>query len=293
VKCTEKAIRYYDLLFTVNGTYEECLRLLKNKKPKAIVFTNDHLIIARSLLLAANKLRIKTYYVQHASVTQYFPPLEFSYALLDGEDAYLKYKQCGNINSEVKLVGISKFDSYINNVNNNKRIYNVGIAFNLVDEIESVEKTIAKIKENHPDLKLIVRPHPAEQRNLKLLNDVYISNSMRENSFDFIKKIDCLVSGDSSIHLEAVLLNVYSCYYNFNVSQRFDYYGFVKNGLIEYIENIEDLNKRLTELKVSKPDTQKKSKFYNEAIGTDYYGNSTNKISEIIIDTLKIENDKK
>lgn len=282
----KKALRYFDLLFTVNGTYEESVRLLKKSKPKAIVFTNDHLVIARSLLLAANDLGIKTYYIQHASVSTHFPPLEFTYALLDGNDALLKYKKSGPLKSEVQLVGMTKFDGYINQVNNNNKISTLGIAFNMGDQIDDVKICIYNIKSKHPDLKIIARPHPAEKRNLTLLNEVTLSYPSTESAFDFIKSIDCLISGDSSIHLEAVLLNVFACYYNFSKSKRFDFYKYVENGLLKHYETIEDLNKELGRLKIFKPNIQTKANFYNAAIGSDFYGKSTIKISKFILDTI-------
>tara|TARA_R110002049_G_scaffold51245_4_gene145067 strand:- start:6151 stop:7368 length:1218 start_codon:yes stop_codon:yes gene_type:complete len=282
----KKAIRFYDLLFTVNGTYEECIRMLKKSRPKAIVFTNDHSVIPRALLLAANNLGIETYYVQHASVTKYFPPLEFSHALLDGEDAYLKYKECGAVKSKVHLVGISKFDRYVNQCNNNDKLTSVGVAYNLTDEIAPIYRFLIKLRKYNPDIKIIARAHPADQRGLPFIKGVEKSNPNQEMVFEFLKNIDCLISGDSSIHLEAVLLNVYPCYYNFSVSKRFDYYSYVKNQLVEFFEDFDALNSKIKELKEIKPNIQYKAKHYNAAINTNFYGKSTLRISEIILETI-------
>lgn len=286
LKNKKKAMRYYDLLFTVNGTYEEFLRMLKKTNPKAIVFTNDHSVISRALLLAANTIGIKTYYVQHASVTSYFPPLEFSHALLDGEDAYLKYQECGTVKSKVHLVGISKFDGYVNKCNNNEKLTSVGVAYNLTDEIDPIYRFLILLRKYNPDIKIIARAHPADQRDLPFIDRVEISNPKQENVFEFLRKIDCLISGDSSIHLEAVLLNVYPCYYNFSVSKRFDYYGYVKNKLVEFFEDFDALNLKIKELKEVKPNIQYRAKHYNAAINTNFYGKSTLKISEIILESL-------
>ncbi len=287
LKYRKKATRFFDLFFSVNGTYKECLRLLKKNRPEAIVFTNDHLVIARSLLLAANKLGIKTYYVQHASVTAYFPPLEFTYALLDGKDALSKYEECGDVISKVHLVGICKFDNYVNQLNNSTKVRVLGIAFNLIDEIDDVRYFVDELRKEHLELELVLRPHPADNRDLSSIKGVSISNRSKENTFEFIKRIDCLISGDSSIHLEAILLNVNSLYYNFGISKRFDFYGYVKNGLIVYYPDLESINKKVNELKAIKTDVHYKASYYNAAIGTDFYGKTTKKISDIILDTVK------
>jgi hypothetical protein len=282
-----KAKQFYDLFLTVNGSYEESIRLLKKKRPQGIVFANDHLIIARSLLLAANHLGIKTYYIQHATVSNYFPPLEFSYALLEGQDAYDKYSRCGEIKSIVKLFGMSKFDSYVDNINKNDKLETLGIAFNLIDEIEPLFKIVCDIKNMFSDLKIVIRPHPGDSRDLSVFDGFEISNSKQENAFNYLSRIDAIVAGDSSIHLEAVLINVYPIYYLFNNKKVFDYYGFVKNKLVSYCKTKEQLYSIIDSLKTNKENIQDRATYYNAVIGTPDYGKSTLLISDFILESLK------
>ena len=282
----KKASRYYDLLFTVHGTYEESLRLLKRTKPKAIIFANDHLVIARSLLLAANFLGIKTYYVQHASVSEHFPPLEFSHALLEGKDSKLKYEKCGEVKSKIHLCGMSKFDKYSNQINVKKKIEVLGIAFNLNDKIEDVLNFATQIINNNSNLKILLRAHPGDDRNMESLKTFSFSNSQKESAFDFLSSIDCLIAGESSIHLEAVLLNVYPLYFSFSKTIKFDYYGYIKNNLLENYTNIKDINKKLKDLQILKPKIQHRAIPYNAAIGSDFYGKTSNKIADIILETI-------
>tara|TARA_E500000331_G_scaffold326141_1_gene344053 strand:- start:288 stop:1073 length:786 start_codon:yes stop_codon:yes gene_type:complete len=70
------------------------LEELDRIQPKLIILSNDHSIYARSLRITAEILEIKTLYIQHASVSKIFPPLEFDYALLDGNVAYQNYIAC-------------------------------------------------------------------------------------------------------------------------------------------------------------------------------------------------------
>jgi len=282
----EKAKRYYDLLITVHGSYEEALRLLKKTKPKAIVFANDHLITARSILLAANYLGIKTYYVQHAAVSEFFPPLEFSHALLEGRDSQLKYKNCGEIKSQVHLCGMPKFDKYVNELNTKDKVEVVGLAFNQIDAVEDVFSFVSQLKKENTSLEIILRPHPGDDRNMDLLEKFTFSNSKVESVFSFLSKIDCLIAGESSIHLEAVLLNVYPLHFSFDKSLFFDCYAFIENKLIEHFSNVKELNVKLKELQELKPNVQYRAIPYNAAIGSDFYGRSAQKIAKIINDTL-------
>ncbi len=282
----KRAKRYYDLMFTVNGSYEESLRLLKNTKPKAIVFANDHLIIARSILLAANYLGIKTYYVQHASVSEYFPPLEFSHALLEGMDSQLKYEKCGEVKSKIHLCGMSKFDKYINKLNVKKKVEVLGVAFNQNDKIEDVFKFVSQLMQDNSNLKILLRAHPGDDRNMNLFKEFSFSNSKIESAFAFLSRIDCLIAGESSIHLEAVLLDVYPLHFSFAKTIQFDYYGFVKNNLVENFANMNDLNQKLKDLQIIKPKVQHRAIHYNAAIGSKFYGSTSKKIADIILETV-------
>ncbi|RKN82768.1 hypothetical protein D7Z94_02700 [Ulvibacterium marinum] len=286
LKNRQRAIEHYDLLLAVNGSYEECLRLLKKSRPKAILFSNDHLIIARAMLLAAKKLSIKTYYVQHASVSEYFPPLEFSYAFLEGEDALVKYKKCGQIDSEVILVGMPKFDKYINHVNNNEKLTTVGIPFNLLDDLEVINKLVEWLKAEYPNLEVIIRPHPGDQRDLSQFASYSLSDPSRENAFQFLARTDGIICADSSIHLEAALLNVYPLYYNFERGEALDYYGYVRNGLVDFCKNIDELKLKIAQLRLAKPDIRNRAAFYNAAVNSDFYGQSTNKIVDMVFETI-------
>ena len=92
-----------------------------------------------------------------------------------------------------------------------------------------------------------------------------------------------IVSGDSSIHVEAVMLNVVSVYHNFskNIGMN-DYYGFVKNGLAISCESFDELQSVIDAEQLSKSDVQYKAKFYNEAVGTDFFGKSELKALQFI-----------
>ncbi|MFH4963797.1 hypothetical protein V8G69_02230 [Gaetbulibacter sp. M235] len=283
-----KGLKYYDLLFSVNGTYNESLRLIERNKPKIIIFANDHVIVSRSLLLAANKLGVKTYYIQHASVSNYFPPLAFNFSLLEGKDAHDKYLNCGGTTSKIYLVGMSKFDSFKDQINTNKKVKSLGIAYNHMDNVVRISKFIKKIKKKHPELLIITRPHPSDIRKIELPENVLLSDSKYEDAFSFLCNIDALITGDSSLHLEATLLNVYSMYFEFTKTNLFDYYGFIKNGLVDYYKTLNSIDIELNKLKFFKPDVRNKAVYYNASIGSSFEGKSTEKIVDIILNTMNL-----
>ena len=205
---------------------------------------------------------------------------------MEGRDSQLKYENCGEVKSEIHLCGMPKFDKYISQLNTKEKVEVVGLAFNQIDEVEDVFKFVTQLKEDNSNLKLILRAHPGDDRSMELFEEFTFSNSKTESAFSFLSKIDCLIAGESSIHLEAVLLNVYPLHFSFDKSSFFDCFDFIKNNLIEHFIDVNALNNKLKELQILKPEVQQRAIPYNAAIGSDFYGKSAQKIAKIIIDTV-------
>ncbi len=81
-----------------------------------------------------------------------------------------------------------------------KNIQTIGIAVNLLDDLEIVYQLIQKINEELENLKIIVRLHPLDKRVLRNKNILFEkSNPAHEKAFEFLRKIYFLISGESSI----------------------------------------------------------------------------------------------
>ncbi len=283
-------VRFFDLLYDAIGFYETYYRKLKQYKPAAVIFANDHNADARAMLLAAKVLGIKTIYIQHASVSTLFPPLAFDLSLLEGQDALDKYKQCGPVQGEVKLVGMPKADSYVPFRNFSNEIKTVGIGCNLMDELGEVEKVLRDLANSFPELRFILRPHPRDSRNLaaltKISNNISVSNGKTEAVFDYLKNLDVLVSGNSGIHLEAVLLNVWSIFYEFNPLQPLhDYYGFINKGLVDTAASPGQLRELLSSNRYTRPQVYTRAQYFNATVATPDDGKSS-EISLVLLQSF-------
>lgn len=275
----DRALRFFDLIFAAIGYYEVYVRALRHYRPRAIIFANDHNDDARALLLAAHTCGVPTAYVQHASVSNYFPPLSFNLSLLEGQDALDKYRQCGPIRGRVELVGMPKADTFLNQRNTEPQVRRVGIATNLLDDSEAIQTTVAYLLQEFPTLVFTFRAHPSDTRDFDFLGQypqLQISDARRENVFEFLQKQDALVAADTSTHLEATLLNLASIYYRFgtNVITN-DYYGYVAHGLIERANTLPDLAITLRHYCQHKSSTlYKRAAYYNSTISTIDEGHS-------------------
>tara|TARA_Y100000590_G_scaffold211779_1_gene239967 strand:- start:1539 stop:2792 length:1254 start_codon:yes stop_codon:yes gene_type:complete len=262
---------------------------LKYLRPRAIIFTNDHVFYSRSLILKANEFRIPTFYMQHSAVTDIFPPMLGKYSMLDGIDSFNKYYPNQSLpNKNVALIGISKFDNYLKNYylnNNNNNIQNIGIATTDSMDIKNIKLLIHMLKKEFGANKLYFRAHPAEVQKNKYksldLDDCNISDSTKESVMNYLKKVDTVISGNSSIILEAAIMNVFPIFWNTPDSlskykdNKNDKYGFVKNKLVIPLMTVDEIVNTIFKYKSNKPNLKNKIKIYCDTINTDYEGKST------------------
>lgn len=272
----KKAFRYMDYIFKGVGQYEASVQFLKKFRPQYIVFANDHSIFPRAFLMAAKTLHIPTIYIQHASVTPYFPPLDFDLNLLEGQATLDQYAANGALGGEVKFVGMPKFDPYINCRNTNKKVTRIGVCSNMMDDTKVVEAFLKNLSEVLPELTITFRPHPADTTSFVLPKNVKHSTK-EEPVFDFLQKQDLIIAGNTSIHLEAVLLNVVSVYYEYTPFKEDirDMYRYCKNGLTPHALDFEYLLQLIEKEKKEKnTEIHKKAVYYNAVVGTEYEGKS-------------------
>lgn len=276
-----RAVRFFDLIFNAIGYYEVYVRALRHYKPKAIIFANDHNDDARALLLAARTCGVPTAYVQHASVSTYFPPLGFDLSLLEGQDALDKYQQCGPIRGRVELVGMPKADVYLSQRNTTPAVRRVGIAVNLLDNTDAIRTAVAYLIREFPTLTFTFRAHPGDTRDFGFLREhqqLLFSNARQQNVFEFLQQQDALVAADTSTHLEATLLNLASLYYRFGThTVADDYYGYVAHGLVERAASLPELAALLRGYVQHKPtNLYQRAAYYNSTLNTEYEGQSKN-----------------
>ena len=241
----KKLIRRYFLNFVNTCGYYKAFKKILEDNPhlKMIVFANDHITPCRCLIELAEKMQIKTLYVQHASVTERFPPLRFDYSFLDGMESYEKYRKIGNLRGEVFLSGSPRFDAFYNQ--NKSKCYDIGIALNLMDSIEKVLDLCLYLRE-HYTKKIIVRPHP------RMSNDrfderffldygISISDSKKDMSNVFISQIKFLIANESGIHLDAAMMGIPSVLFNFSDNVILDWYSYIKTGLVKVCSSYDDV----------------------------------------------------
>jgi hypothetical protein len=262
----------FDLIFNSLGSYESFDRIIRRYAPLSITFSNDHSVVPRALFYAAKANAIPTIYVQHATVTKDFPPLEFDLNLLEGLDAVDKYKSKG-VSGEIRLIGMPRFDAFVQKrkISSSLKINTIGMAFNTLDSIDVILSMVKKIVGTYSSMHIVIRKHPKDKRDFSTpflnLKNVSFSDASREDPFDFILQCDLLLAGNSSIHLDARLLNVASLFYDFDRGSKVsDLYGFVSKGFVREIASEDEMIQMLA-VPMATQNIYLQAKYYNEAVG--------------------------
>lgn len=266
--------KYFTRLWTTYGLYKIAGEMLDKYNVKVLILANDHNDINRCLIFNALEKGIKTVYVQHASVKKGFPRLDFTYSFLDGRESLEKYIYAGKPNGEVYLSGGVRFDFiYDKIVERSDNIKKIGVAINMLDDFKKVKDLCLFLKkEGYDDLTL--RPHPRYQHldtEWLIKNNISISNPKEESSYDFIAKIDFMISNESAIHLDASIMYCPTVLYNMSDNVVLDDYNFVNNSLVKLANTEEELLIFIKNREMAMP-TKEVLQYYNASSNTHLEG---------------------
>ncbi len=285
----------FDHFWLIYGLYIVSRRWLRRCKPRAVVLANQLSMPHRVVMKAAREERIPTFYVQHASTADRFPPLVVDFALLEGRDALNKLVRAGTTEPRVFLIGMPKLDDHVPHLNCKATVEIVGVCTNGLDPIERADLLCARLRGEFPSIPMILRPHNADRRGkewreLSSRYGMEYSDSGTELSFNFLKRVDAIISGESNILLEAALLDVYPIYFDFPLSA-LDWYGFRRSGLVEYRTEPQEVIDQIRELSRLKPSVRCRAGLYCATVGTNYDGFSGALAGALVLALTRLRGD--
>lgn len=273
-------------------------KILKKTKPKYILVSNDHNVSNRSLLAVAHQLDIKTVYLQHASVSNIFPALRVDYAFLDGQCALETYQDCeknqpnANRNLPSPTVILSGQKKTLSRKAEKKSAV-VGFALNALDNIAEAIKLTNQLASF--GYEICVRWHPGQARTeAQVLQDslesnekISFSDPSAEPVGNFLGKVSWLISGNSSIHLEAALAGVLPIYFELTPPDTPDYYGYAKHGLAKHAASTNDILQLLTEAKQCHQPNINAVRYYSATYLSKWDGKEGGLVAECLVRILK------
>ncbi|WP_026970146.1 hypothetical protein [Algoriphagus terrigena] len=211
------AISFFHLFWITFGYLRIWNKILSNSNIKVVIFSNDHLAYYRTLTFISKKLSILTVYLQHAGISERFPPLSFDYALLDGEISKDKYMvQSRDSKTNILLLGSVRFDKIARLRFSRTDSRLIGLSLNLLDDEFKVVGILKAISVSNL-FGIVVRFHPGFSAGRKLkLKELFggyvqdFSDPDIEPLELYLSRIRLHLSGVSFIHFEAILSGINS-----------------------------------------------------------------------------------
>jgi hypothetical protein len=279
--------------------------ILTEMKPRFLILSNDHNTPNRCLIAMAHHLGVKTVYLQHASVSSIFPALRFDFAFLDGFAALERYKECEQNSPRavqtypmpsVFLSGQKKHLSHDSKTFGNA----IALAINTADESKTVIAFSKRMLDD--DKNLIIRWHPSQSRSyVQTLKDalegylerVTFSDPLKQSLGEFFSYAQVMVSGNSSIHLDAALAGLRTIYFEWQNPPDTsglngfvkDYYGYVQAGLSDAASTVDEVLElcKHYSLEARQPDERAAAiRYFSETFGTLWEGRE----GELVAKTL-------
>jgi hypothetical protein len=221
----------YYVIFT-ESIIDNISSYIRKSNFRNIIYASDHGLISSFFIVAIRNLNINSFDVQHGMVTDKFPELEANYFF-----SYGKYSSfCYQNKTNCKIIEVGRSYSVNNDfVNNSKENNRVGISINELDCEIKLEQVIKYIHKSFPEFEVIIKLHPSQDRNKFRKFNIY--EGSLSNYFD---TIDIHLSCESSIHLDSIFFKTPTFYANIlheKFMHNYDYYNFIKFGLIvDFIE---------------------------------------------------------
>lgn len=208
-----------------------------------VIVANDHNPLLIGFSLAAKDKGIDRLYLQHASVTEFFPQLDFEISVLGNFKSSEIYKcspAFGDGDRKVLIIPRHPFDSS-KNIDHRDEVYSgsdgkVIICFYLT--AFSIEKNlfeaVRKISKNPYVKYFFIKPHPNKSysKDISGFLDEY-SDFVVSDALD-VPHVAIVGGSSTCIQLRASGVRVYQGFFLDKIPR--DYYGFVKDGFCDEVD---------------------------------------------------------
>ena len=206
--------------------------------PLALVQANDHSPVRVALSMVMKGLRVPRIYLQHAEVTQNFPPLDFEYSVLRNARSRETYENIGPVDGDVFVIAREEQEFA------QERLFkprDTGVTVAIYPtarvRIDQILRIIEILRQNLDVRKIIVKQHPAASKQF----DDRIEGSGAVIANGIPEEDHIAIVGNSSITIELLHRGI-PVFQNFDFDPvATDYYGFVAKGLT-YQTAIADLS---------------------------------------------------
>jgi hypothetical protein len=222
-----------------------------SKTVRVLCTASDHSPVCQALLFLAASSGRKTCYIQHAPVTEYFPPLAYDLAVLSDNASASAYREAAcraGVTFSTRVVYLSPFEREFEPPRLGLPPYVVGICLSFLPDVERLTALICDVLARPSVKEVILRKHPRCPLELsQLLRNARVSlQSDGETADAFFDNVDVVLVPNSGVTIEALHRGRPTFFTAGMDKVPDDYYGFVENNILpkfkaELLDNREAL----------------------------------------------------
>lgn len=224
------------LLVYLSRPFPSCL--------KVICVASDHSPICMALLYVGRRRNIKTCYIQHAPVTQYFPPLRHDLSILFDRASALSYERAAaerGLSFTSSIVLLSPFENEFQRPILQWPIARVGVCLSFLPELDFLVGLIKQISAEKCVEEIVLRPHPRcrlDLSDLLAIKNVRIQRSPC-SADSFFEDVDLVLVPNSGVAIESLHHGRPTFYVSGMDQIKTDYYGFVEAKVIPVLQKFD------------------------------------------------------
>lgn len=198
---------------------------------------SDHAPVCQSLLFLASRSGRKTCYIQHAPVTDHFPPLAYDLAILYDKASARAYERAAVRNGTTvssQIVFLPPFLREFEPPHLGEPPYTVGICLSFLPDIPRLAELVDQLAA-HPSVKgIILRKHPRCTLDLAQLTQHEIASLQprNETADAFFDQVDVVLVPNSGVTIEALHRGRPTFFTPGADDLPNDYYSFVARGIL-------------------------------------------------------------
>lgn len=205
---------------------------------QVVCVANDHFAICMALMAAARQQKKATCYLQHAPVTEHFPPLDYDLSILFDRrsvDAYRKAAQRRAVPfNEDAIVLLPPFAEEFRDPQAGSAPYRIGICLSLLPDVQKINEKVCSLTARTDVAAIYLRRHPRCRQNwstIAALQKVEL-RTQNEAAVDFFAKVDIALVPNSGVAIESMHYGRPTFFLPGMDALPHDYYGFVSAGVL-------------------------------------------------------------
>lgn len=204
---------------------------------RVLCTASDHSPVCQSLLFLAAHSGRKTCYIQHAPVTEYFPPLSYDLTILHDKASARAYERAAlrtGTTVPLRIVYLPPFKREYEPLHLGEPPYTVGICLSFLPNVRRLAALVDQLAV-HPSVKgIVLRKHPRCTMYLTRLCRHAIASLQPEGETAdaFFDQVDIVLVPNSGMTIEALHRGRPTFFTPGADDIPDDYYGFVANGIV-------------------------------------------------------------